>query len=62
MIDGGRPVVVLSGMPVLLYEALKDWAQQFADGGMTIDTFVDGIERMAADATALLPPHSAPPC
>lgn len=62
MIDGGLPVAYVNGIPVTLYEAMKDLARQFVGGGMSIDVFIDGLERLAADATALLPPHSAPSC
>mgnify|MGYP006324047587 CR=1 FL=1 len=56
-LDGGLPDAYVNGMPVTSYEAMRDLARQFVDGGMSIDVFIDGIERLAADATAMLTPH-----
>ena len=50
MIDGGKVVARVGNVGICLYEAMRDLAAQFAAGGMTIDTFLDGLERMSDDA------------
>lgn len=50
MIDGGRTCALVANVEVCLYEALRDLAGQFCDGGMTIDEFLDAMERLTDDA------------
>lgn len=50
MIDGGKVVAQIGDIKVCLYEAMRVLALQFAAGGMTIDTFIDGLERLSDDA------------
>lgn len=50
MIDGGKVVAQVGDIKVCLYEAMRVLALQFAAGGMTIDTFLDGLERLSDDA------------
>lgn len=50
MIDGGKVVAQVGNIEICLYEAMRDLAAQFATGGMTIDAFLDGLERLSDDA------------
>lgn len=50
MIDGDLVVAVTPAGDYHLYEAMKDLAQQFADGGMTIDDFLIKMLRLAEAA------------
>lgn len=50
MIDGGKVVAKVGNIEVCLYEAMRVLALQFATGGMTIDAFLDGLERLTDDA------------
>lgn len=50
MIDGGKVVAQIGNIDICLYEAMRDLAAQFANGGMTIDDFLDGLERLTDDA------------
>ena len=50
MIDGGKVVAQVGDIKVCLYEAMRVLALQFAAGGMTIDNFLDGLERLSDDA------------
>lgn len=50
MINGGKSVAVVAGYDYCLYEAMRDLAGQFANGGMTIDNYLDTLERLTADA------------
>lgn len=50
MIDGGRQVARVGNVEIYLYEAMRDLAAQFAAGGMSIDEYLDAIERLADDA------------
>ena len=50
MIDGGKVVARIGNIEICLYEAMCDLAAQFAAGGMTIDVYLDGLERLTDDA------------
>lgn len=50
MIDGGKVVAQVGNIVICLYEAMRDLATQFAAGGMTIDDYLDGLERLTDDA------------
>lgn len=50
MIDGGRTVANIAGMEICLYEVMRELALQFAHGDMTIDDYLDTLERMALTA------------
>ena len=50
MIDGGKVVAQVGNIEICLYEAMRDLAAQFAYGGMTIDEYLDALERMTDDA------------
>lgn len=50
MVDGGRTVAQVGDVEVCLYEAMRDLAGQFATGGMSIDEYLDALERMTDDA------------
>lgn len=50
MIDGGKVVAKISNMEICLYEAMRDLAAQFAAGDMTIDVYLDSLERLTDDA------------
>ena len=50
MIDGGRTIAQVGDVDVCLYEAMRDLAAQFAAGGMSIDEYLDALERMTDDA------------
>ena len=50
MIDGGRTVAQVGNVEICLYEAMRDLAAQFAAGGMSIDEYLDAMERMTDDA------------
>ena len=50
MIDGGRTVAQVGNMEICLYEAMRDLAAQFAAGGMSIDEYLDSLERLTYDA------------
>lgn len=50
MIDGGKTVAQVGDVDVCLYEAMRDLAVQFAAGGMTIDEYLDVLERITDDA------------
>lgn len=50
MIDGGKVVAQIGNMEICLYEAMRDLAAQFAAGGMTIDEYLDSLERLTDDA------------
>lgn len=50
MIDGGKVVAQIGNMEICLYEAMRDLAAQFAAGGMTIDKYLDILERLSDDA------------
>lgn len=50
MIDGGRTCALVANVEVCLYEAMRDLAAQFAEGDMTIDEFLDVMERLTYDA------------
>lgn len=50
MIDGGRTVAQIGNVEICLYEAMRDLAAQFAAGGMSIDEYLDALERLTEDA------------
>lgn len=50
MIDGGKMVARVGNIEICLYEAMRDLAAQFASGNMTIDDYLDGLERLTDDA------------
>lgn len=50
MIDGGKVVARVGNIRICLYEAMRDLAAQFAAGGMTIDEYLDSLERLTDDA------------
>lgn len=50
MIDGGKVVAKVGNVEICLYEAMRDLAAQFAAGGITIDNYLDGLERLTDDA------------
>lgn len=50
MIDGGKVVAQIGNIKICLYEAMRVLALQFATGDMTIDAFLDGLERLTDDA------------
>lgn len=50
MIDGGKVVAHIGNVEICLYEAMRDLAAQFAAGDMTIDDYLDGLERLTDDA------------
>lgn len=50
MIDGGRTVAQVGNMEICLYEAMRELAAQFAAGGMSIDEYLDALERLTDDA------------
>ncbi len=50
MIDGEKVVAHIGNIEVCLYEAMRDLAAQFAAGDMTIDVYLDGLERLTDDA------------
>lgn len=50
MIDGGKVVAQVGNCEICLYEAMRDLAAQFAAGGMTIDEYLDSLERLTDDA------------
>lgn len=50
MIDGGRTCALVANVEVCLYEAMRDLAGQFSNGGMTIDEFLDVMEQLTSDA------------
>lgn len=50
MIDGGKMVARIGNIEICLYEAMRDLAAQFAAGSMTIDDYLDGLERLTDDA------------
>lgn len=50
MIDGGKVVAQVGDIEICLYEAMRDLAAQFAAGGMSIDEYLDAMERMTDDA------------
>lgn len=50
MIDGGKVVAQVGDIEICIYEAMRDLAAQFAAGGMTIDDYLDGLERLTDDA------------
>lgn len=50
MIDGGKVVAKVGDIEICLYEAMRDLAAQFAAGGMSIDEYLDAMERMTDDA------------
>lgn len=51
MIDGGRTCALVANVEVCLYEAMRDLAGQFSNGGMTIDEYLDAMEQLTYDAT-----------
>lgn len=50
MINGGRTVAQVGNVEICLYEAMRDLAAQFAAGGMSIDEYLDALERLTDDA------------
>lgn len=50
MIDGGRTVAQVGNVEICLYEAMRDLAAQFAAGDMSIDDYLDTLERLTDDA------------
>lgn len=50
MIDGGKVVAQVGNIEICLYEAMRDLAEQFAAGGMTIEDYLDSLERLTDDA------------
>ncbi len=50
MIDGEKVVAHIGNIEVCLYEAMRDLAAQFAAGNMTIDEYLDALERVTDDA------------
>lgn len=50
MIDGGKVVAQVGNIEICLYEAMRVLALQFASGGMSIDEYIDALERMTDDA------------
>lgn len=50
MIDGGITVANISGVEICLYDAMRELALQFAHGDMSIDDYLDTLERMALTA------------
>ena len=50
MIDGGKMVAQIGNIEICIYEAMRDLAAQFAAGGMSIDEYLDALERMTDDA------------
>lgn len=49
MIDGGKVVAQVGNIKICLYEAMRELAAQFAAGDMTIDNYLDGLERLTDD-------------
>lgn len=49
MIDGEKVVAQVGNMKICLYEAMRELAAQFAAGSMTIDEYLDSLERLTDD-------------
>lgn len=41
MTDGGRTIAHVAGVEVCIYDAMRDTAEQFCKGNMSIDEFSD---------------------